>query len=639
MAVFSTAFTNKGRALMAKVQTGAQLNFTRIALGDGTLSGGQQSSSFNALISQKYSVPISRLKTLTDGRASVGASFNNSAVTTAFTWREIGLFAMDLTEGEILYCYGNAGGTADVIAPGGTNPREIIMGLEIVIGNASNVTANINTSLVFVTTQELNDHRIAAVLDHPDGSVTDAKIGSRTVTDSTAPVATGTLLAHLNGLAYQIKAITGEGGWRTAASTTLKAIKTMLDAATSAATAGALLLRDAAGRAKVAAPVAGDDIARKDTVDNAVSSAISTHTGASDPHSQYAPKVSPALTGTPTAPTAAAGNNTTQIATTAFVEAVRVNLANSDALKAPLASPALTGTPTAPTPAAGTNSTQIANTAFVQAAIAALINAAPGALDTLDELAQAMGDDPNFAATITNALALKAPLASPALTGTPTAPTAASGTSTAQLATTAFIQSAIAERTNQDLRTTASPTFAAATIGGLNVKSEIDSLKSSVSSGKDAIASAIADMSGRTTSGSDTFANLATRIRQIPKSASASDILIGQTSYTVSTLKFRPEFVFVRASWVSGDYNYEYHYHGAGATGWEGLTRTVTQISMYKPGGTLQSVSATTQVYGAPHISVTNTGFQISSVPNPGSIVSLTWVAWDQNFGSDWTAL
>lgn len=77
---------------------------------------------------------------------------------------------------------------------------------------------------------------------------------------------------------------------------------------------------------------------------------------------------------------------------------------------APLASPALTGTPTAPTAASATNTTQLATTAFVQSAIATLLNSAPGALDTLDELAAALGDDANFAATITAALAGKQPL-------------------------------------------------------------------------------------------------------------------------------------------------------------------------------------------------------------------------------------
>ncbi|HFU1665899.1 TPA: phage tail protein [Escherichia coli] len=76
--------------------------------------------------------------------------------------------------------------------------------------------------------------------------------------------------------------------------------------------------------------------------------------------------------------------------------------------KAPLNSPALTGTPTTPTARQGTNNTQIANTAFVMAAIAALVDSSPDALNTLNELA-ALGNDPNFATTMTNALAGKQP--------------------------------------------------------------------------------------------------------------------------------------------------------------------------------------------------------------------------------------
>lgn len=88
---------------------------------------------------------------------------------------------------------------------------------------------------------------------------------------------------------------------------------------------------------------------------------MAKHLAAADPHTQYATKASPTFTGTPKAPTAAAGNN----------------------------------------------STQLANTAFVQAAIAALVASSPAALDTLNELAEALGNDPNFATTMTNALAGK----------------------------------------------------------------------------------------------------------------------------------------------------------------------------------------------------------------------------------------
>ena len=175
---------------------------------------------------------------------------------------------------------------------------------------------------------------------------------------------------------------------------------------------------------------------------------------------------SPGLTGTPTAPTAASGTNTVQIATTAFVQQAIVDFGPGDMLKssydadndgkvdaaevadaapwagitgkptsftpashshpvsqvtglqaalnakAALASPVLTGTPTAPTAASGTNTTQLATTAFVAVAIGALIDAAPGAMDTLNELAAALGDDPNFATTVTNALAGKLATAS-----------------------------------------------------------------------------------------------------------------------------------------------------------------------------------------------------------------------------------
>ncbi len=196
----------------------------------------------------------------------------------------------------------------------------------------------------------------------------------------------------------------------------------------------------------------GTDLVRKSQVDGLLST--------------KAPLASPSFTGSPTAPTAVAGTNSTQIATTAFVNDAIVGFGAGDMAKstydtdndgkvdaaeiadavpwsgitgkptsftpsshshsiaqvtglqtaldakAPLASPALSGTPTAPTAVAGTNTTQIATTAFVAAAIGALIDAAPGAMDTLNELAAALGDDPNFATTVTNALASKLSAAS-----------------------------------------------------------------------------------------------------------------------------------------------------------------------------------------------------------------------------------
>ena len=110
--------------------------------------------------------------------------------------------------------------------------------------------------------------------------------------------------------------------------------------------------------------------------------------------------------------------DTSLLATKSYVD-------TADALKAALASPAFTGTPTAPTAAAGTNTTQVATTAFVGTAVSALVASAPAALDTINELAAAIGNDANYTTTITTALGTKAPLASPTFTGTVTIPAGA----------------------------------------------------------------------------------------------------------------------------------------------------------------------------------------------------------------------
>lgn len=190
----------------------------------------------------------------------------------------------------------------------------------------------------------------------------------------------------------------------------------------------------------------------------------------------YATLASPALTGAPTAPTPSPGDNTTKIATTAFVAAMFAGYAL-------LASPAFSGTPTAPTQAQDTNSTAIATCGFVigQASDAnPLANglASPGTSIRWSRSDHTHPSDPTraplaspvftgtpqaptpvtnvnttqipttawvntFFATIAS-LSSYAPLASPTFTGTPAAPTATGGTNTTQIATCAFVQSAVA---------------------------------------------------------------------------------------------------------------------------------------------------------------------------------------------------
>ncbi|HAX5099012.1 TPA: phage tail protein [Escherichia coli] len=100
-------------------------------------------------------------------------------------------------------------------------------------------------------------------------------------------------------------------------------------------------------------------------------------------------------------------NDSEELAATA--RAVK-NVMDETKTKAPLDSPAFTGTPTTPTPPDDAVGPEMANAAFVRKLLAALVDSSPEALDTLNELAAALGDDPNFATTMTNALAGKQPL-------------------------------------------------------------------------------------------------------------------------------------------------------------------------------------------------------------------------------------
>jgi hypothetical protein len=155
----------------------------------------------------------------------------------------------------------------------------------------------------------------------------------------------------------------------------------------------------------------------------------------------------PAFTGAPTTPTATAGTSTTQIASTAFVQAaiaaisagvssfntrtgaVTLTLADvTGAGGAPLAAPHFSGVPTAPTPVQTSNDTTLATTAYVQAAVAA------GGVSSFNSRTGAVTLQANDVSAVGGAL-----LAAPAFTGIPTAPTPVTGTNTTQLATTAFV--------------------------------------------------------------------------------------------------------------------------------------------------------------------------------------------------------
>lgn len=162
--------TNKGRALQAKAQAGAQLQYTKIKIGDGNL-GGQSIPTLTDLISPKKTLGIRKIEVRPGGIAVVSTVLSNADITEGFYFREIGVFAEDPDVGEILYCYANAGANAEYIPPGG-GPDIIEKHIDIrtLTGNAQNVSAQIDQSLIWATQQELAD-ALQEAKDYADNKI------------------------------------------------------------------------------------------------------------------------------------------------------------------------------------------------------------------------------------------------------------------------------------------------------------------------------------------------------------------------------------------------------------------------------------------------------------------------------------
>jgi hypothetical protein len=250
-------------------------------------------------------------------------------------------------------------------------------------------------------------------------------------------------LATCNYVANAITAFSSSGGFAPLASPNFSGVPTAPTAAVGSSTGQ--LATTAFVQAAVTASTTG--VSSFNTRTGAVVLTAADLTGAGG-----ALLASPVFTGTPSGPTATLGTSSTQLATTAFVQAqlaagivssfntrtgaVTLTLADVTGVGgAPITSPALTGTPTAATATAGTSTTQLATTAFVANAVAAIgtgvtsFEGRTGAVTLIANDLSAAGG---------------ALLAGPAFTGIPSAPTAALGTNTTQIATTAFVAAAAA---------------------------------------------------------------------------------------------------------------------------------------------------------------------------------------------------
>ena len=143
--------TTKGKALLAKVHTGSEmLEFTRFQVGKGSVASGTLLESMTKLVDGVGYFPVASVRHSANS-AIVSFQLTNVGITNGWYFREVGLFANDPTDGEILYAYGNAGNDAELIPASTTSLCEYLFSLNCAIGNAQNVTAVIDSGMIYAT--------------------------------------------------------------------------------------------------------------------------------------------------------------------------------------------------------------------------------------------------------------------------------------------------------------------------------------------------------------------------------------------------------------------------------------------------------------------------------------------------------
>ena len=389
---FMAILTAVGEAKQANADAlGIPWTFSKMGVGDANGTDPIPSRTQTKLINERNRAPLNQVKVDPKNTNVVIAEQVIPENVGGWWIREIGLYDAD---GDLVAVANCAPSFKPLLAQGSGKTQVVRM--NFIVTSAANVTLKIDPSVVLATRQYVDD-RIIEVLPPTRKAGTYAKV----TIDKRGVVIDGSNPDTLAGHGIKDAMPLGEGGWGgriTSLYSDMKAIdKTCFTY--QIPTGGTLNgLGGAAGCVLNAySQNAGWQIYIRDntflfrgytgsqwTADLAV-----WHSGNFNP-SSYAIKA-----------TTLAGYGITDAYTVTQMDALLK-------LKASLDSPAFTGKPIAPTAALGSNNSQLANTAFVQAAIAAVIAGAPGALDTLKELADALGGDPNFANTIVNALALKA---------------------------------------------------------------------------------------------------------------------------------------------------------------------------------------------------------------------------------------
>nr|DAR41679.1 MAG TPA: tail collar fiber protein [Caudoviricetes sp.] len=165
----STTLTTQGLNLLAKCQTGLELKFTRVAMGDGRLGDGAVIKDFTKMIAPKLNLPIKSIEITGVGTTVMETELKNDDLKAGFFAREVGIFAQDPdTKNEVLYAYRNTGDDSEYVPAGGASEVwNLIYDVVTVVDQAENVTAVINGDVAYITRVDFYAHR-DSVTPHPN---------------------------------------------------------------------------------------------------------------------------------------------------------------------------------------------------------------------------------------------------------------------------------------------------------------------------------------------------------------------------------------------------------------------------------------------------------------------------------------
>lgn len=150
--------TDKGREILYKAQGGQQLNFSKFVVGDGEL-GSQTIQTLTNVINDKMNLNISKID-IRSNKVVIGTYLTNSDLEEGFYFRELGLYANDPeTQEEVLYMYANAGENAEYIDSKNGNLIEEYLDVNVVVSNVADITASVDSSLVFISAKEFEEHQ------------------------------------------------------------------------------------------------------------------------------------------------------------------------------------------------------------------------------------------------------------------------------------------------------------------------------------------------------------------------------------------------------------------------------------------------------------------------------------------------